>query len=165
MSDGEGKAPAKEAEGAGATRTTLDIARIMEAIPHRFPFLLVDRVVDFIPGVSAVGIKNISINEHVFQGHFPRHPVFPGVMIIESMAQTAGVLVVETLGEAARGKLVYFMSIEGAKFRKPVVPGDQMRVHVTKERQRGSVWKFSAQAKVDGAVVAEASFAAMILDG
>ncbi|MFH5923715.1 3-hydroxyacyl-ACP dehydratase FabZ [Roseomonas sp. SXEYE002] len=136
----------------------------MEAIPHRYPFLLVDRVVDLVRGVSAVGIKNVSINEGVFQGHFPRHPVFPGVMIIESMAQTAGVLVVETLGPAARGKLVYFMSVENAKFRKPVVPGDQMRVHVTKERQRGNVWKFSAEAKVDGTVVAEATYAAMILD-
>jgi 3-hydroxyacyl-[acyl-carrier-protein] dehydratase len=165
MSENEGQAGTGGATGAaGGTRSTLDIARIMEAIPHRFPFLLVDRVVDLVPGVSAVGIKNVTINEHVFQGHFPRHPVFPGVMIIESMAQTAGVLVVETLGAEARGKLVYFMSIEGAKFRKPVVPGDQMRVHVTKERQRGNVWKFSAQAKVDGAVVAEATYAAMILD-
>jgi len=156
----------EEGEGAaGQTRGVLDIARIMESIPHRFPFLLVDRVVDLIPGTSATGIKNVSINEHVFQGHFPGHPIFPGVMIIESMAQTAGVLVVETLGESARGKLVYFMSVEGAKFRKPVVPGDQMRVHVTKERQRGNVWKFSAQAKVDGVVVAEATYAAMILDG
>ena len=162
---GGGDAAAKEARSAGGARDVLDIARIMEAIPHRYPFLLVDRVVDFIPGTSATGIKNVSINEGIFQGHFPRHPVFPGVMIIESMAQTAGVLVVETLGESARGKLVYFMSIEGAKFRKPVVPGDQMRVHVTKERQRGNVWKFSAEAKVDGVVVAEATYAAMILDG
>ena len=163
MADQDGKA----AEGATApqgTRSTLDIARIMEAIPHRFPFLLVDRVVDLVPGESAVGIKNVSINEHVFQGHFPRHPVFPGVMIIESMAQTAGVLVVETLGPDARGKLVYFMTVDSAKFRKPVVPGDQMRVHVKKERQRGNVWKFSAEAKVDGVVVAEATYAAMILD-
>ena len=162
---GTGDAGAAVEAPAGQTRGVLDIARIMEAIPHRFPFLLVDRVVDLIPGTSATGIKNVSINEHVFQGHFPGHPIFPGVMIIESMAQTAGVLVVETLGESARGKLVYFMSVEGAKFRKPVVPGDQMRVHVTRERQRGNVWKFSAQAKVDGVVVAEATFAAMILDG
>jgi len=160
--DGVGDA---SGETLGETRTTLDIARIMEAIPHRYPFLLVDRVVEMVPGVSAIGIKNVSISEPVFQGHFPRHPVFPGVMIIECMAQTAGVLVVETLGPDARGKLVYFMSVDNAKFRKPVVPGDQMRVHVTKERQRGNVWKFSAQAKVDGAVVAEATYAAMILDG
>jgi 3-hydroxyacyl-[acyl-carrier-protein] dehydratase len=141
-----------------------DIARIMQAIPHRFPFLLVDRVVEIVPDVSAVGIKNVSINEHFFQGHFPQHPVLPGVLIIESMAQTAAVLVVETLGPSAQGKLVYFMTVEGAKFRKPVVPGDQMRVHVRKDRQRGNIWKFSAEAKVDGKVVAEATYAAMILD-
>lgn len=148
-------------------RTTLgpyDIARIMEAIPHRFPFLLVDRVVELVPGESAVGLKNVSINEHFFQGHFPAHPVMPGVLIIESMAQTAAVLVVETLGPSAAGKLVYFMSVEGAKFRRPVVPGDQMLIHVRKERSRGSVWKFSAEARVDGTVVAEATYAAMILD-
>ncbi len=140
-----------------------DIARIMQAIPHRFPFLLVDRVVDIVPDHSAVGIKNVSINENFFQGHFPTHPVFPGVLIIESMAQTAAVLVVETLGPSAQGKLVYFMTVDSAKFRKPVVPGDQMRVHVLKERQRGNIWKFSAEAKVDGKVVAEGSFASMIL--
>jgi 3-hydroxyacyl-[acyl-carrier-protein] dehydratase len=141
-----------------------DIARIMQAIPHRFPFLLVDRVVDVVPDVSAVGIKNVTINENFFQGHFPQHPVMPGVLIIESMAQTAAVLVVETLGPSAQGKLVYFMTVDNAKFRKPVVPGDQMRVHVTKERQRGNIWKFVAEAKVDGKVVAEAAYAAMILD-
>ena len=171
MSDNEGQAPRAEepgvvAEGAAETaRTVLDIAGIMAAIPHRFPFLLVDRVEDLIPGTSAVGIKNVSINEPVFQGHFPGHPIFPGVMIIECMAQTAGVLVVESLGQEARGKLVYFMTVENAKFRKPVVPGDQMRVHVTKQRRRGNVWKFSGEAKVDGVVVAEATYAAMILDG
>jgi 3-hydroxyacyl-[acyl-carrier-protein] dehydratase len=147
-----------------ATVGTYDIARIMQAIPHRFPFLLVDRVVEMVPNVSAVGLKNVSINENFFQGHFPQFPVFPGVLIIESMAQTAAVLVVETLGPSAQGKLVYFMTVDNAKFRKPVVPGDQMRVHVTKEKQRGNIWKFSAEAKVDGKVVAEATFAAMILD-
>jgi 3-hydroxyacyl-[acyl-carrier-protein] dehydratase len=141
-----------------------DIARIMQAIPHRFPFLLVDRVVEIIPDRSAIGIKNVSINENFFQGHFPAHPVFPGVLIIESMAQTAAVLVVETLGPSAAGKLVYFMTVDGAKFRKPVVPGDQMRVHVRKEKQRGNIWKFSAEAKVDGHLVAEAAYGAMILD-
>ena len=143
---------------------TCDIARIMQAIPHRFPFLLVDRVVDLVPNESAVGIKNVTINENFFQGHFPAHPVFPGVLIIESMAQTAAVLVVETLGPTAQGKLVYFMTVEAAKFRKPVVPGDQMRVHVRKEKQRGNIWRFSAEAKVDGKVVAEATYSAMILD-
>jgi len=143
---------------------TLDIGRIMEAIPHRYPFLMVDRVVEVAKNESAVGIKNVSINEHYFQGHFPSHPVMPGVLIIEAMAQTAAVLVVETLGEDARGKLVYFMMVENAKFRRPVVPGDQLRIHVHKDRNRGNVWKFSAEAKVDGTLVAEASFAAMILD-
>ncbi|MBX9699292.1 MAG: 3-hydroxyacyl-ACP dehydratase FabZ [Acetobacteraceae bacterium] len=150
--------------GEGTTLEALDIARIMHAIPHRYPFLLVDRVVDLVKNVSAVGIKNVTINENFFQGHFPQHPVMPGVLIIECMAQTAAVLVVETLGPSAAGKLVYFMSVEGAKFRKPVVPGDQMRIHCVKERQRGNIWKFTAEAKVDGKVVAEATYAAMILD-
>ena len=109
-------------------------------------------------------VYNVTINENFFQGHFPAHPVMPGVLIIESMAQTAAVLVVQTLGPDAKGKLVYFMSIEGAKFRKPVGPGDQMRIHCVKQRSRGAVWKFHAEAKVDGVVVAEATYAAMILD-
>jgi 3-hydroxyacyl-[acyl-carrier-protein] dehydratase len=154
-------------EGAPAPVTTLeswDIARIMQAIPHRYPFLLVDRMVDVLLGESAVGIKNVTMNEPFFQGHFPQAPVMPGVLIVECMAQTAGVLVVETLGPQARGKLVYFMTIENAKFRKPVVPGDQLRVHVQKERARGNIWKFNALAKVDGKVVAEATYSAMIMD-
>jgi 3-hydroxyacyl-[acyl-carrier-protein] dehydratase len=162
----DGTDAAVTAEPRAETRRieALDIARIMHAIPHRFPFLLVDRVVDVVPNASAIGIKNVSINENYFQGHFPTHPVMPGVLIIESMAQTAAVLVVETLGDAAAGKLVYFMMVENAKFRRPVVPGDQMRIHVRKDRNRGNVWKFSAEAKVDGQVVAESTFAAMILD-
>ncbi|MBE9606307.1 3-hydroxyacyl-ACP dehydratase FabZ [Acetobacteraceae bacterium H6797] len=143
---------------------TMDIGAIMAAIPHRFPFLLVDRIVDVVLGESCVGIKNVTINENFFQGHFPAHPVMPGVLIIEAMAQTAGVLVVETLGPDSRGKLVYFMTIDGAKFRRPVVPGDQLRIHVRKERQRGNVWRFIGEAKVDGTTVAEATYAAMILD-
>ncbi|WP_144299556.1 3-hydroxyacyl-ACP dehydratase FabZ [Elioraea rosea] len=149
---------------AGRRIEALDIQRIMHAIPHRYPFLLIDRVEDVVHDTSAVGVKNVSINENFFQGHFPSHPVMPGVLIIESMAQTAAVLVVETLGPDAAGKVVYFMMIEGAKFRRPVVPGDQMRIHVRKERNRGNVWKFSAEAKVDGVVVAEATYAAMIMD-
>ena len=141
-----------------------DIARIMRAIPHRYPFLLVDRMVDMVLGESAIGIKNVTINENFFQGHFPAHPVMPGVLIIEAMAQTAAVLVVETLGPSAHGKIVYFMSIENAKFRRPVGPGDQLRIHIVKERQRGAVWKFNAVARVDGVAVAEASYAAMIMD-
>ena len=141
-----------------------DIAQVMQAIPHRYPFLLVDRVVDMVLGESCIGIKNVTINENFFQGHFPSMPVMPGVLIIESMAQTAAVLVVTTLGPAWQGKLVYFMTVDNAKFRKPVVPGDQMRVHVTKERQRGNIWKFTGEAKVDGKIVAEATYSAMILD-
>ncbi len=143
---------------------TLDVMRIMEMIPHRYPFLMIDRVVDLVPGVSAVGIKNVTINENHFQGHFPRQPVMPGVLIIECMAQTAAVLVVETLEGAAAGKLVYFMSIEEGRFRKPVVPGDRLHIHVTMLRRRGAVWKFSAEARVDGVLMAQARFTAMIMD-
>ena len=144
--------------------TGFDINRILELLPHRYPFLMIDRIVDIDGDESAIGIKNVTINENFFQGHFPTMPVMPGVLIIESMAQIAAVLVVTTLGPAWQGKLVYFMTIENAKFRKPVVPGDQMRIHIAKQRQRGNIWKFSAEAKVDGKVVAEATYAAMILD-
>jgi len=144
--------------------TDINIEEILRRIPHRPPFLLVDRAEEYRPHQSIVGIKSVSINEPYFVGHFPGRPVMPGVLIIEAMAQTAAVLVVQTLGPAAAGRLVYFMSIEGAKFRRPVVPGDQLRIHITKERQRGNVWKFSAIARVDGASVAEATYAAMILD-
>ena len=143
---------------------SVDILRVMEMIPHRYPMLMVDRVVELIANVSAVGIKNVTINEPYFAGHFPSRPVMPGVMVVESMAQTSAVLVVYTLGPEAEGKIVYFMSIDSARFRKPVVPGDTMRVHVRKVRQRGSVWKFVGEARVDGTLVAEANFAAMILD-
>ncbi len=143
---------------------TIDIERIMRLIPHRYPMLMIDRVIDLVPGQSAVGIKNVTINESYFQGHFPTRPVMPGVMIIESMAQTAAVLVVHTLGQEGQGRLVYFMSIDNARFRRPIVPGDQLRVHVAKEKSRGAVWRFGAEAKVDGALAAEATFAAMIVD-
>jgi len=153
-----------ETVSADAAIGVVDIARILHAIPHRYPFLMIDRVVELVPNRSAIGIKNVSVNESFFQGHFPNHPVMPGVLIIESMAQTAAVLVVETLGPESAGKVVYFMSIEGAKFRRPVVPGDQLRIHCTKERNRGNVWKFHAVARVDGISVAEATYAAMIMD-
>lgn len=153
-----------EAAPPSAVIGSYNIAQIMRAIPHRYPFLLIDRVVDLVIGESAVGVKNVSINENFFQGHFPSEPVMPGVLLIESMAQTAAVLVVATLGPDAEGKLVYFMSIEGAKFRRPVVPGDQVMVHVTKVQRRMNVWKFTGQARVDGQVVAEATYAAMIRD-
>ena len=142
----------------------IDIERILEMIPHRFPFLMIDKLVDVVAGEGATGIKNVSINEPFFQGHFPGKPVMPGVLIIEAMAQTAAVLVVHTLGPNAEGKLVYFMTIDDARFRKPVMPGDTLLVHVRKKRSRNNVWKFEAQAKVDGAVVAQATYAAMILD-
>lgn len=141
-----------------------NIARIMEMIPHRYPFLMVDRLIELDPGESAVGLKNITLNEPQFQGHFPRAPVMPGVLIIESMAQTSALLVVETLGQETEGKLVYFMSIDGARFRKPVEPGDTMMIHVRKKRRRGSVWKLACEARVDGVLVAQATLTAMILD-
>ncbi len=143
---------------------TIDIHRIVEMIPHRYPFLLIDRLVDVIPGESAVGLKNVSVNEPFFQGHFPSRPVMPGVLIIEAMAQTAAVIVVASLGGSAEGKLVYFMSIDNARFRKPVEPGDQLRLVCRKERQRGNVWKFTGEALVGDTVVAEATYTAMIMD-
>jgi len=148
----------------GATMGTAEIMDVMRMIPHRYPMLLVDRVIDMVKGEKATGIKNVTINEPYFQGHFPSRPVMPGVMVIESMAQTAGILVVHTLGPDAEGKLVYFMSIDEARFRKPISPGDQVMVHVFKERSRGNVWRFRGEAKVDGQLAAEAVFAAMILD-
>lgn len=153
-----------EEAAAPAAIGTHGVLQIMQAIPHRYPFLLIDRVIELRLDHSAIGVKNVSINEAHFQGHFPQEPVMPGVLIIESMAQTAAVLVVATLGAAFQGKLVYFMSVEGAKFRRPVVPGDQLMVHVTKLQRRMNVWKFAAQAKVDGQVCAEATYAAMIRD-
>lgn len=142
----------------------IGIERIMEMIPHRYPFLLVDRVIDLHANESAVGVKNVTMNEPHFQGHFPQRPVMPGVLIIECMAQTSAVLVVETLGPEAEGKLVYFMSVDNARFRRPVMPGDRLELHVKKERSRGAVWKFTAEARVDGKVVADATYAAMIMD-
>ena len=143
---------------------SMDIARVMEMIPHRYPFLMIDRILELVPAVRATGLKNVSVNEPHFQGHFPHHKVMPGVLLIEAMAQTAAVLVVYTLGTDAEGKLVYFMSIDSARFRKPVVPGDSVRIEVEKLHMRGNVWKFAGKAVVDGTIVAEATYAAMILD-
>ena len=146
------------------TGKSIDIERVMQLIPHRYPFLMVDRVIDLIPDTSAIGIKQVSIGEPHFQGHFQQKPIMPGVLIIESMAQTAAVLVVETLGQSAEGKLVYFMTVENARFRRPVVPGDTLYIHVFKERRRANVWKFRGEAKVGDTLVAEATYAAMIMD-
>lgn len=148
----------------GGKIDTIDVERVMEMIPHRYPFLMIDKVIDVVSGVKATGVKNVTINENYFAGHFPEQPVMPGVLIIEAMAQTAAVLVVHTLGPESEGKLVYFMSVDGARFRKPVRPGDQLHVEVTKQRNRGNVWKFEGRATVDGNLVAEATYAAMILD-
>ncbi len=153
-----------DSESTASAGKTIDIGRIKEMIPHRYPFLLIDRVVDVVSGESAVGIKNVTVNEQFFQGHFPSRPVMPGVLIVECMAQTAAILVVESLGLGAEGKLVYFMSVDSARFRRPVGPGDSLRIRVTKKQKRGNVWKFRGEAKVDGTVVADATFAAMIMD-
>ncbi len=147
-----------------AELTAKDVMEIMEMIPHRYPFLMIDRVVDMLPGVSAVGIKNVTINEPFFQGHFPSQPVFPGVLIIEAMAQTAAIVVVETMEGKSAGKLVYFMTVDEARFRRPVVPGDVLKIHVTKLRNRRNVWKFRGEARVDGVLMAEATYSAMIVD-
>ncbi len=145
-------------------KINIDINQIMKMIPHRYPILLVDKLVDIVKGEGAVGLKNITMNEPQFMGHFPGYPVMPGVLIIESMAQTAALVVVDFLGDDAKGKVVYFMTIDDARFRRPVVPGDTMYVHVEKVRSKGPVWKFKGVAKVDGKVCAEATFSAMITE-
>jgi len=142
----------------------VDVNGIMRMLPHRYPFLMIDKVVEIVPGESAVGVKCVTVAEPHFQGHFPGQPIMPGVLIIEAMAQTAATMVVYTLGEKAMDKLVYFMSIDNCRFRKPVVPGDVLRIHVTKIQSRGPVWKFEGKARVNDAVVAEAAFAAMLVD-
>lgn len=141
---------------------SMDIQEIMSLIPHRYPMLLIDRMEEIVVGQSAVGIKNICMNEWYFQGHFPSKPILPGVLIIEAIAQTAAALVMKS--QYLEDKLVYFMSVEEAKFRKPVVPGDTLRLKVTKERNRGPVWKFKGEAFVEGALVAESIFSAMVAD-
>ena len=142
----------------------MTINEIMKLLPHRYPMLLVDRILEIDDGKRIVGLKNVTANEQFFQGHFPGAPVMPGVLIIEAMAQTAAVLVVHTLGPESEGKLVYFMSVDNARFRRPVFPPATLEIHVTKQRNRGNVWKFEGLAKVGGKVMAEAVFAAMILD-
>ena len=136
----------------------------MSLIPHRYPFLLIDKVVDVVGDESATGIKCVSVSEPFFQGHFPGQPIMPGVLIVEAMAQTAGAIVVNNLPNNEGQPGVYFMTIENARFRRPVVPGDTLYLHVKKVRQRGKVWKFSSEAMVEGRLAAEASFTAMIVD-
>jgi 3-hydroxyacyl-[acyl-carrier-protein] dehydratase len=148
----------------GMTSKVIDINRIMQMIPHRYPFLMIDKIIEIVPDVRAIGVKNVTYNEPFFQGHFPARPIMPGVLIIESMAQTAAVMVMETLGKTAEGTLVYFMSIDEARFRKPITPGDTVYIHVEKQRSRGNVWKFRGEARVDGNLMAEAVFAAMIVE-
>ena len=139
----------------------MTVNEIMKLLPHRYPFLLVDRIADFQPGVSATGVKNVTINEPFFQGHFPGQPIMPGVLIIEAMAQVAGVM---AFSSGVEGKVVYFMSIDNAKFRRPVVPGDQVIMDIKVLKQRGNVWRFSGTATVDGKLVSEAEFTAMVTD-
>lgn len=140
----------------------MDIKEIQKLLPHRYPFLLVDRITHIEPGIKAVGIKNVTINEEFFIGHFPDNPIMPGVLIIEAMAQVAGILAFQS--GAQKGNSVYFLSIEKAKFRKPVIPGDQLRMEITILQHRGNVWKFSGITYVEEKVAAEAEFTAMVID-
>lgn len=137
----------------------MNINEIMNYLPHRYPFLLVDRIVDLQPGVSITGVKNVTINEPFFQGHFPGQPIMPGVLIVEAMAQVAGVM---AFSSGVEGKSVFFMSIEKAKFRRPVVPGDQIKLEIKLLQQRGNVWKFSGSALVEGKTASQAEFTAMV---
>ena len=142
---------------------TIEVDEIMQMIPHRYPFLLIDLVKNVVFDTIPVGIKNVTVNEPFFQGHFPGHPIMPGVLLIEAMAQTSAVLVIKTTGKVA-GSVVYFMTVDNARFRKPVRPGDQVKLHVEKVRNRGNVWKFKGEARVDGKLMAEAAYSAMIVD-
>lgn len=148
---------------AAAPKKTIDITRIMQLLPHRYPFLLIDKFLEMNGEESGIALKNVTINEPFFQGHFPSHPVMPGVLLVEAMAQTAGALVLEHNSEHA-GKLVFFMSIDKAKFRKPVGPGDTVHFHVKLQQKRVPVYKYWAEAYVDGKKVAEAEIGAMLID-
>jgi 3-hydroxyacyl-[acyl-carrier-protein] dehydratase len=146
------------------TIEAVDIAEILKTLPHRYPFLMVDRIVELRGDESAIGIKNVTANEPHFLGHFPSNPVFPGVLLIEGMAQTAGVLCLRSLGTIEKPQLVYFLTIDKARFRKPVVPGDRVEYHMTKINRRKRMWWFRGEAKVDGELVAEAEVGAAIAD-
>ncbi len=150
------------AEVAGDTLESADILEILRYLPHRYPFLLVDRIIDIQGDVSCVGIKNVTINEPQFQGHFPERPVMPGVLMIEAMAQTAGVIAMRAATGVERPKSVYFVTIDNAKFRKPVGPGDRIEFHMTKTAHKRNIFWYSGRALVDGALVCEAQISAMI---
>jgi 3-hydroxyacyl-[acyl-carrier-protein] dehydratase len=143
----------------------IDIQAILSCLPHRYPFLLVDRVLEMVPGESVHALKNITVNEPFFQGHFPARPVMPGVLIVEALAQAGGILALRTMVGGVEGKLLLFRGIDGAKFRKTVIPGDQLHLHARVLRHRQNLWTFEAEARVDGEVVAEAGLSAAIIEG
>ncbi|MBL0373001.1 3-hydroxyacyl-ACP dehydratase FabZ [Rhizobium sp. KVB221] len=149
------------AEDDKKTLNAVDIIGIMKLLPHRYPFLLIDKIIEIDGDDSAIGIKNVTFNEPQFMGHFPENPIMPGVLLIEAMAQTAGAIC--SLQRGGGANLVYFMTIDNARFRKPVVPGDQVHFHVVKEKQRGNIWKYHCDAKVNGQLVAEADVGAMMV--
>jgi 3-hydroxyacyl-[acyl-carrier-protein] dehydratase len=153
-----------EARPAGLRLADLDAAAINRLIPHRYPFLMIDRVIEVFADTSAIGIKSVTVNEPFFPGHFPGHPIMPGVLIVEAMAQTAAALVAASVGPEAEGKLVYFTTIEQARFRRPVVPGDQLRIKVIKQQKKLGIWKFAGLASVEDKTAAEAIISAKIMD-
>jgi 3-hydroxyacyl-[acyl-carrier-protein] dehydratase len=151
-------------DAAPAVLESADIVKLLTLLPHRYPFLLVDRIIDIKGDESAIGIKNVTFNEPQFTGHFPQQPVMPGVLLVEAMAQTAGAICVLATEGETKPKLVYFMTIDDCKFRKPVVPGDQVRLHLTKLKSRRNMWWYRGEALVDGALVAEAVLSAMLVN-
>lgn len=152
------------ADGSGAAQTDIDIREILDRIPHRYPFLLIDRAEDYRPHESIVGVKCVTFNEQFFQGHFPGNPVMPGVLIIEALAQTGAILMSKSLNVDVEGKAIMFMSVDEARFRQPVRPGDVLRMHVEVLKHRGDIFKFKGRARVGDKVVAEAEFAAMVVE-
>lgn len=146
-------------------KSVLEVDELMQLLPHRYPILMVDRLIDIRPGEGAVGIKNISYSDQIFQGHFPQKPVMPGVLIIEAMAQAAAAYTSYTEGLDVEGKIVLFMGVDKARFRKPVIPGDQLHIHVRTVHRRPPVWRFASDAEVNGKRVADAQFSAMLSAG